>query len=583
MKNNKEHQNVKSLRLALLLGLLFGLNSCQSKAEQDKEFINGSTITIDALSERTIGDLALLGRVWGFVKYYHPAVGSGDYNWDFELFRIMPKILACASPEERNKLLEVWIDKLGTNDLVPSSDTLGRSNAKLLPDVKWTGDTLLLGSNLSRQLQTIMKAKRKGYHYHLDVKPALNPEFKNESGYQYLTYPDAGFRLLALYRYWTIVEYFFPYRHLIEEDWNAVLTTSISEFVRARNELEYKLALLKLMARVHDTHSNIWQQDTALARFKGKNRAPLEIKFAENKAVVTDVYDVELGSFSGLRRGDAIVSVSNRPVEEIIKDKLPFTPASNYPTQLRDIARNLLRSNNRALCIQYERDGVVTTDSIACVPPEQTTLFKKFQESRPSWKFMTNKIGYLFPGTIKSKDLPKIMSDFKNTRGIIIDFRCYPSEFVVFDLGEYLMKEPTDFVKFTRCSIEQPGLFTFTSPLKVGKNNTDYYKGKIVILVDESTQSSAEYHVMAFRVAPNATVIGSTTAAADGNVSQFRLPGGINTMITGLGVYYPDGRETQRIGIVPDIEVKPTVTGIRENRDELIEKAVEIINRDAGK
>ena len=83
---------------------------------------------------------------------------------------------------------------------------------------------------------------------------------------------------------------------------------------------------------------------------------------------------------------------------------------------------------------------------------------------------------------------------------------------------------------------------------------------------------------MAYRVNPNSTVIGSTTAGADGNVSQFYLPGGISTMISGIGVYYPDGKETQRIGILPDIELKPTIQGIEEGKDELLEKAIEIIN-----
>lgn len=51
-------------------------------------------------------------------------------------------------------------------------------------------------------------------------------------------------------------------------------------------------------------------------------------------------------------------------------------------------------------------------------------------------------------------------------------------------------------------------------------------------------------------------------------------------MISGNAVYYPDGRETQRIGIVPDIEAKPTIKGIREGRDEPLEKAIEIINQE---
>jgi C-terminal processing protease CtpA/Prc len=83
---------------------------------------------------------------------------------------------------------------------------------------------------------------------------------------------------------------------------------------------------------------------------------------------------------------------------------------------------------------------------------------------------------------------------------------------------------------------------------------------------------------MALSLASNAIVIGSTTAGADGAVTEVSLPGGIVAQITGSGVYYPDGTETQRIGIVPDIEIKPTIKGITENKDELLEKAVSLIN-----
>lgn len=74
-------------------------------------------------------------------------------------------------------------------------------------------------------------------------------------------------------------------------------------------------------------------------------------------------------------------------------------------------------------------------------------------------------------------------------------------------------------------------------------------------------------------------IVGSTTAGADGNVSSIVLPGGLQTMISGVGVYYPDGTETQRIGIVPDIIVKPTIEGIKIGKDEVLEKAIELINQ----
>jgi C-terminal processing protease CtpA/Prc len=114
--------------------------------------------------------------------------------------------------------------------------------------------------------------------------------------------------------------------------------------------------------------------------------------------------------------------------------------------------------------------------------------------------------------------------------------------------------------------------------MRVGGKNKNYFKGKVVIIVNEETQSNAEYTTMALRVAPNAIVLGSTTAGADGNVSGITLPGNIFTYISGIGVLTPDGSETQRIGIVPDVKIEPSINGIRVGKDEVLEKAIELIN-----
>lgn len=64
---------------------------------------------------------------------------------------------------------------------------------------------------------------------------------------------------------------------------------------------------------------------------------------------------------------------------------------------------------------------------------------------------------------------------------------------------------------------------------------------------------------------------------ADGNVVNLVLPGGVSLYFTGLGVYTPDGNQTQRVGLVPDVECHYTVEGLRDGRDELMEKAMDII------
>ena len=83
---------------------------------------------------------------------------------------------------------------------------------------------------------------------------------------------------------------------------------------------------------------------------------------------------------------------------------------------------------------------------------------------------------------------------------------------------------------------------------------------------------------MALRAAPRVKVFGSMTAGADGDVSPIVLPGNFRTGISAIGVFYPDRKPTQRIGIVPDKIIEPTIAGIRAGRDEVLEAALEALS-----
>ena len=94
--------------------------------------------------------------------------------------------------------------------------------------------------------------------------------------------------------------------------------------------------------------------------------------------------------------------------------------------------------------------------------------------------------------------------------------------------------------------------------------------------MNEITQSQAEYSCMVLQAAyKRVTIIGSQTAGADGDVTGIKIPGGITTAFSGHGIHYPDGKPTQGIGIVPDIPIAPTIKGIKEGRDEVLERAIQ--------
>jgi C-terminal processing protease CtpA/Prc len=82
---------------------------------------------------------------------------------------------------------------------------------------------------------------------------------------------------------------------------------------------------------------------------------------------------------------------------------------------------------------------------------------------------------------------------------------------------------------------------------------------------------------MAFGIGKWATVIGEQTAGTNGDVIRFWLPGNIQTMISGVGIYYPDGKEVQRAGVKIDIPVSYTKEAIVKGRDAILEKTIDMI------
>jgi C-terminal processing protease CtpA/Prc len=104
-----------------------------------------------------------------------------------------------------------------------------------------------------------------------------------------------------------------------------------------------------------------------------------------------------------------------------------------------------------------------------------------------------------------------------------------------------------------------------------------HYKGKTVMLINELAGSQAEHSGLFFEAANGTRFIGSPTAGANGDITNFTVPGGIRITFSGHGVRHADGRQLQRVGLLPDIEVRPTIQGIREGRDEVLERAIEYL------
>lgn len=478
-------------------------------------------------------------------------------------------------------LLE-WVTGIGEPEpCAPCAQEVG--DAYLRPELEWIADEQRLGEGLSSYLRRVHRDRSSAaaQHYVSFVAGVGNPVFEHEEAYPQFARLDAGYRLLALFRFWNVIEYWFPYRDLIPEEWDGVLSEFVPRFVAARGAEEYRLELIALIARVHDSHANLWGPALALRPPRGEHLLAVSLRFVEGRAIVAALTGTPPGvGAEALRVGDVLLALDGRPVDQFVEACAPLYAASNEPARLRDIAAELTRGEPGPLAVQVERadqgGGVQTLElrverrPAADVYPE---LGCPHDLAGPTFRLLSPEVAYLKLSSVRAADVADHVRAAQGTRGMVIDIRNYPSEFAVFALGQLFVREPTPFARFTTGVSENPGAFQWTEPL-VLRPAEPHYGGRVVILVDEVSQSQSEYTCMAFRAAPDALVVGGTTAGADGNVSPLPLPGGLRTMISGIGVFYPDKTGTQRVGIVPDVEVRPTIAGLRAGRDEVLEEAL---------
>jgi len=536
-----------------------------------------ATVSFSTNEEKS---LVALGQLWGFLKYHHPAVANGDYDWDAELIKLIPKILEAKNDSIWKKLLDNWVDSLPS---VPenSDKKLPDLEIKTKPDYGELFNTeYFLPKTIDKIKHILDNAVVSVNHYvNVDMTQYGQVFITNEPSYNEMLYPELSYRLLALFRYWNIVNYFFPYRELCDQKWSTVLSDMLPEFVNAKNQEGYIFACMKLATKIDDSHGFLFP-DLKTGLFK----VPFEVQFIENKLVVTKFTGIDTYVKEKIKIGDVITNIDGEPVEDIVKRILPYIPASNNPVKLRQISSKILTGNSTTVAIVIQRDEKLFKINISRYDPRLLNIpeYSNPQPDKEGYRILENNIGYVLPSSCKDEDVKtgteKVLDD---TKGVIIDFRCYPnSNYVASSFLPHLnLLEKGSFFPeiLSNARVTYPGYFFEQKNIRPAIVLQKNYDQKVIVIVNEYTQSAAEEQVMCFQTASNVTVIGSTTSGADGRIVNFSLPGNIRTRMTGMGVYYPDGGKTQRIGIRINEIVKPTIAGIRTGRDELLERAIKII------
>lgn len=160
---------------------------------------------------------------------------------------------------------------------------------------------------------------------------------------------------------------------------------------------------------------------------------------------------------------------------------------------------------------------------------------------RPVWDFLKHggrTFGYADLSQLERSEIFNMVKTIWNTDALFLDMRGYPKGTMILLIQYFLSVKHTNAL-FLFPSPHQPGQFYWFNNTVTG-NAVEQYQNPVCILVDENTISQAEYTVMTLQLYQDVTVVGSQTAGSDGNVAKIFLPGGVETYMTGFGVFYPN-------------------------------------------
>lgn len=552
------------------------------QAQQMANASSGFSMTSDDLSDpRVPGNLETLCRVWGYAKYHHPVFCDTLCRVDVDsaLFALLPQVVH-ADRDTRNRHLLDWVRSLGayTPNRVECEQTLAPYDLVETADLGWTADTVLLGGELSKLLQDLRYAER-GENYYLRMGT-----MENGPGYHYLSlrnersYPtqqmDSGLNLLTLFRLWNVIEYYAPNRSLTLHPWDEVLSTYIRLVGAETDPVRFSRLYMRLIRELNDGHAY-----APIEMLFGQRMLPVWPLQADGRLFVGHSDD------RALKRGDEVVAIDGEPISERLELLREYASRSNEASLRQALRYYGLCTRRDTAEVVRRRAGVCDTLRVATVPYGSVSLlYDPAQLEQPPFRLLADSVGYIYAGTFSREHLAQVVQTLPRTRALIIDLRTYPLKVdgaLIALIGQSLRTESVVVRQALYQTLALPGLFyrqeqwLFEDFGEVAARCTEPYKGRVILLVDEMTQSNPEFQAMAFQSCPQTLTIGSPTSGANGSIVWIPLPGQM-TSFSGIGTLYPDGTQPQTVGVRLDVEVLPTAEGLQAGRDEVLERALEL-------
>jgi len=398
-------------------------------------------------------------------------------------------------------------------------------------------------------------------------------------------------RVSGFVRLWSEVKYNFAFFDQVPDlNWDTVLEEYLSRVMEEQSYGQYYRLLQRCIARLNDGHTGVWPRVTTSAT----DGPPLLIRPVDGKAVIVDIGTSNEIRALELKRGDEITHVDGLTAQEKLEQDIYPYIFSSTP-QGRD-----LEAYGKIL--EGPRDSSVNIRTRGSDGATRTlTLSRRSKwEDRPwtqlpnfEFREISQGIAYLEIRAFASGDVVEqfdnIFHKVKKAKGLIIDVRdngggdTRNGSAIIGYLTDRTLtgarwKTRQYMPSFRAWDYGEKWYEGTHEPVRPGTPNP--FLGPLVVLIGPGTASAAEDFLITLHHSRRATMVGEKTAGTTGQPLFVSLPGGTARICTKRDTY-PDGREFVGIGVIPNVEIRPTREDIYKGRDVALARAMDVITTNA--
>lgn len=526
--------------------------------------------------------LFFLCKTWGFLKYYAENKYNTKVDADKALFLFLDKLTA--NPEigqtEYNHLLKEMISSMQVDSLYGSNPFPDINDYALISN-GWMTDSVCLDEENGETLQNIFLHHRgNGNRWVNNSNIGL---VQRQHLPDYSDIQDPNVRLWGLFDFWNFINYFYPNKNFMDQSWDLALYEAIPEFVAADDETEYRKAIYRLVNQLKDTHASY--PATIDQHLFGKYRPMFRMMRINDTFMISSIRDEEHYE-DPFVQGDIVLAIDGKAVLPYYDSLQQYVCGGNEWSNQRFVCNALLSRQDATTRFTILRDK--DTLYLQSRNMEYETLYRrelKQEEKKASkalYRWIDKDIAYLDLGPLNRKKFKKNYNPIKDASVIILDLRNYPEQSLSIDLADNFVPPGSRFAYASYADTRFPGMIRyFVASKRLG--TPMYYKGRIIVLVNEQTGSYSEYLTMLLQSNPNTCVVGYSSSGAVGNAAFYDFPGNVTTIYTALGMIYPDLRTTQRTGVKIDHVVEPSTQSIRNQEDAVLQHAIRMAKEMTGK